>query len=692
VINANLIMGNGAESGSGGGIAFQAVNGSDIVAFPDDPCQWNEVTVTNNIIVDNVAGWDGAGLSLLDSPNVNIINNTIAFNGSTASAGPLFNTIGAPLASTQGPTCTANCGTTTKPQVGGVAVIQNSAVLTANLAGLPVVCPAGHYQGAGTNAATNGACRFVSYPKLENNIIYHNASYYIGVGALSPQFQQNVVTLYNASFTGGAGTLPANQTASGQCVAATSYWDLGVRSDTGPASHASGFTLTASDSVFSVGNANVLGGGNSTANPSFVSSYCDGARTPPEFKASGWQVPPGISDATVPNPVFNLTPAATVDEGNNWVNLRWGPLSMTNPAVTGGAYGNYGGGLPLGNYSITAGSSAAGRVGGGGGGGGGTNRADAPAYDFFDNPRTGGSTDAGAVRLATGTGTGQFALSAPLIDFGFVPHGAPTTVDQDIIVTNTDVVPLTVTSVAISCAGVTGGNCSTASYSVVAQADSCSGALGVGVTLGAGKSCMITVVFNPTSASQAVRNASLVVTAGGVSQTVALTGHDSIATFAVAPGTQTTPPLTANPANTAAVTGTITVTNTATRCDAPGACSAAGIPAGYPAATVDAGPIIPTSITLTPLSGTGTWALGGTCAVDTAINSGIAAIPANAAAGTSASPYVPSGSCTVTATYTPPAGATGAALNGTARVTLMGYGTGGAAQPATIINRVLNAN
>ena len=46
----------------------------------------------------------------------------------------------------------------------------------------------------------------------------------------------------------------------------------------------------------------------------------------------GYQVPPGISDATVPNPIFNLTPAATVDEGNNWINISWGPLALTNPA------------------------------------------------------------------------------------------------------------------------------------------------------------------------------------------------------------------------------------------------------------------------------------------------------------------------------------------------------------------------
>jgi hypothetical protein len=123
VINANLIMGNTAESGTGGGIAFNAVNGSDMVAFPDDPGQWNSVTLTNNIIVNNVAGWDGAGISLVDSPNVNIINNTIAYNDSTASAGVLFNTLGGPLASQTGPTCTANCGTASLPQVGGVVAL-----------------------------------------------------------------------------------------------------------------------------------------------------------------------------------------------------------------------------------------------------------------------------------------------------------------------------------------------------------------------------------------------------------------------------------------------------------------------------------------------------------------------------------------------------------------------------------------
>ena len=37
VINANLIMGNAAESGSGGGLRLQNVNGSDVLAFPTTP-------------------------------------------------------------------------------------------------------------------------------------------------------------------------------------------------------------------------------------------------------------------------------------------------------------------------------------------------------------------------------------------------------------------------------------------------------------------------------------------------------------------------------------------------------------------------------------------------------------------------------------------------------------------------------
>src|SRR4030081_529590 len=66
VINANLIMGNAAESGSGGGIRFQHINGPEVAFFANGnqsftrpnvgggsttyPTPWNSINVTNNII------------------------------------------------------------------------------------------------------------------------------------------------------------------------------------------------------------------------------------------------------------------------------------------------------------------------------------------------------------------------------------------------------------------------------------------------------------------------------------------------------------------------------------------------------------------------------------------------------------------------------------------------------------------
>jgi hypothetical protein len=83
---------------------------------------------------------------------------------------------------------------------------------------------------------------------------------------------------------------------------------------------------------------------------------------------------------------------------------------------------------------------------------------------------------------------------------------------------------------------------------------------------------------------------------------------------------------------------------------------------------------------LTPLTATGTFALGGTCAVGTPIVGGVIGIGA---------PNVPPVPCTITVTYTPPVGATGASLNGSAQLLVTGYGT---VSTAPIINRTINAN
>src|SRR2546429_9632278 len=74
-------------------------------------------------------------------------------------------------------------------------------------------------------------------------------------------------------------------------------------------------------------------------------------------------VPPGIADSLAGQPLFSLVPSATVDEGNNWINVSWGPLSMSNTSLTGGTYGNYGGGLPPRHYVPPAGRTGKRAVG-----------------------------------------------------------------------------------------------------------------------------------------------------------------------------------------------------------------------------------------------------------------------------------------------------------------------------------------
>ncbi len=427
VINANLIMGNAAEAGSGGGIAFQNVNGSEVIAFPGNPANWHHVTVTNNIIVDNVAGWDGAGVSMLDALNLDFINNTVAANNTTATAGVLVNTLGEPLASTQNTTSNCftqagGCGNVSLPQPAGLVSIQNSAILSANIS-LPttgaVTCPAGHYTSA---SATNGNCVNYSVPLLANNILWQNAAFQVGVGTLQAQYQQSVVSLYNAHFPASTtthGSAIGTQATTGACVSGSSYWDLGVRGDRSPTDHTGGITLNPTYSIISSGG---YTSNNSTTAPGFVKPYCDGSRTPPEAAGTagsggiGWNVPVGISDATVPNPIFNLTPVATVDEGNNWINLRWGPLSMVSPVANGTTPA----GSLLANYAPATNASTDFVP----------NTQVHPGADFFGNlrPEAGeglqGHFDAGAIEVGS-TATGQYAASVTptSVAFGTATHG-----------------------------------------------------------------------------------------------------------------------------------------------------------------------------------------------------------------------------------------------------------------------------
>jgi hypothetical protein len=528
VINANLIQANSADSGAGGGIRLNQVNGTDISTFPTGcvregagalvPCRgrnetpasnyWNSVSITNNIINNNIAGWDGAGISLQDSLNVSIVNNTIAHNDSLASSGVLTQSIGTPQASAPAGNCVqtgpTGADTASCPQVAGVASTPNSALISSSINGLTITCPTGQ-------SSTTG-CRNESNPILGNNIIWQNRSFQIGIsgpgtGNLN---QQNLVSLYNASFGGTkVGSLAPAQTATGQCPAAASYWDIGVRGDTGPSNH-SGGTLTPTYSVLSSGG---YGGTNSTTAPHVVSQYCDGSRVPPECSVadgcggpSGFGVPPGIADATTPNPVFSLTPAATVDEGNNWINVSWGPLALANPAVLGSANpgaagGDWGGGPLLANYSLSAAidnipTSIA-----------------HPATDFFGNPRPDaavpGRFDPGAVEFVGGTGGGgcSVAVSPSTLAFGSQNDGT-TSATQNVTIQNG------CTTRATGGTFTFGGG-TPEPFARVATGTFPAGAPNCGTTLAAGASCTVKVDFAPPSAATTTYDRTLTVAYGG---------------------------------------------------------------------------------------------------------------------------------------------------------------------------------
>jgi hypothetical protein len=147
-IDGNLILGNGAGAGDGGGIRLYRVNGRDITTLT--PALWYSANVVNNMIVNNVAGLAGGGISLQDVARANIVHNTIANNDSTATAGEAF---------TAGPSIST-------PQPAGIVSRGHTPGLIARFA----------------LVAANLRQTF-SNPNLRDNIIWRNRSFYFAQDA-----------------------------------------------------------------------------------------------------------------------------------------------------------------------------------------------------------------------------------------------------------------------------------------------------------------------------------------------------------------------------------------------------------------------------------------------------------------------------------------------------------------------------
>ncbi len=228
-IDANLIMGNTAESGSGGGLRIELANGNDVLNNPSAPTHWTAISVTNNIIANNVAGWAGGGVSIQDAVKVDFTNNTVVDNDSTASAGVLFDTLGAPNSNVPPPGCNpdpVNPTGCTQPitlsnfQPAGLETHTHTPNLSPAFTVPGVTCPTGHPN-----------CTHVSIPVLANDIIWGNRSFHITTAG-----NPAVITL----------TPPLNQAGStGACPGGANYWDIGVYGDTGPSNHSGSTTRLA---------------------------------------------------------------------------------------------------------------------------------------------------------------------------------------------------------------------------------------------------------------------------------------------------------------------------------------------------------------------------------------------------------------------------------------------------------------
>jgi hypothetical protein len=240
-LDRNLIQGNAAGAGDGGGIRLSRINGLDVVAHSNNSNQWYHVDILNTMIVNNVAALAGGGISLQDSTLVNIINSTIANNDSTATAGDAFEP-GFPNQSLAQPA--------------GIVARVHSPELAAAF---------------GNNVEDY---RYFSNPRMRNDIIWHNRSFYFQV---------------TGDPTQPYGLFPD--------PASPDYWDLAVL----PID--SGYSLTTQTSILA-----------GDPDPAFTREYLNGNRgmtiVQPEI-TTGIQAPPAF------------------DEGGNFIRVRFGPLTQT---------------------------------------------------------------------------------------------------------------------------------------------------------------------------------------------------------------------------------------------------------------------------------------------------------------------------------------------------------------------------
>ncbi len=293
-IYGNLVQGNSAGVGEGAGIRLARVNGQGVtVGNNGKPKSKYRIWVYNNIIVDNVAGLTGGGISLQDALAVRIWHNTIANNDNTSTSGAAFLT-GTPDHSIGQP---------------GAGIVS-------------------HGHSADLNPFV-GVISTFSDPNLRNNIIWQNRKFYWTLEDGELPVRYGLCPDIGGDVGTGVGLLTcgSNQADNPDFVDNNSpvYDDLAVL-DTPTGTE----TLNCRRCVMTDDITNVAPQ-NAPEDPLFVSSYVNGAR----------------NDIIIVEGTTGMNATPAFDEGGNFIRLRFGPLTLTDPS-----------GNPFGDYHIQGASPA----------------------------------------------------------------------------------------------------------------------------------------------------------------------------------------------------------------------------------------------------------------------------------------------------------------------------------------------
>jgi hypothetical protein len=311
VIDANLIRGNLAGAGDGGGIRIANVNGHDIAENLTDRGPWYGISVFNNMVNNNVAGVAGGGMSLTDSVKVTIRNNTVANNDSTSTGAAAF-----PAGLTPNLSVAQPAGIVSRYHSAAMHDLMN---LEVDETALPL--------------ARAIQWQTFSDPVLRDSIVYHNRSFFWA------NFDDTSTPVIESGLLPSTCLTPTAPSTDPTCditlvsVEAISD-DLGVLSGIAvtPDLLDPRVSLLLEGTPYHSSNTFITG------DPGFVNEYFNTAR-----------------DSTLLFPEFKvLQTAGAFDEGGNFLQVAFGPLSLLEP----GAATNPATNTTLFDYHITAASPA----------------------------------------------------------------------------------------------------------------------------------------------------------------------------------------------------------------------------------------------------------------------------------------------------------------------------------------------